>query len=56
MAYAVQLLPDYNQARVLVEALKMYSHKAECEGEEEKQYLADELRLDILRKLREARQ
>ena len=53
MAYAIQLLPTYEQAKVLVAALKSYSEKVEREGHERETYMADELRLEILKKLRE---
>jgi hypothetical protein len=48
----VQLLPTDVQQKVLIEALKLYSNKKDDEGNIDEAYLADEIRLEILRKRR----
>lgn len=51
--YVAQLLPNEEQARVLVEALREYSDNRQG-PDQTTSYIADELRLELLKKMRES--
>ena len=51
--YVAQLLPDAEQAQVLIRALRQYADKMEAEGNIDEQFKADEIRLDLLKKQRQ---
>lgn len=51
--YVAQLLPNQEQAEVIVEALREYSDNRQG-PDQSKSYIADELRLELLKKMRES--